>query len=31
VYRELHFPQSVYDHIGEFWEEQLETREGGGA
>jgi hypothetical protein len=22
VYRELHFPQSVYDHIGEFWEEQ---------
>jgi len=29
VYRELRFPQSVYDHIGEFWEEQVETREVG--
>ncbi len=28
VYRELRFPQSVYDQIGEFWEEQAEAREG---
>jgi hypothetical protein len=27
VYRELRFPQSVYDHIGEFWEEQIVTHE----
>ena len=27
VYRELRFPQSVYDQIGEFWEEQAEARE----
>ena len=30
VYRELRLPQSVYDHIGEFWEEQAEAREAGG-
>src|SRR5262245_53788346 len=28
VYRELHFPQNIYDNIGEFWEEQ--AREVGG-
>ena len=26
VYRELRFPQSVYDHIEEFWEEQDEAK-----
>jgi hypothetical protein len=26
VYRELRFPQSVYDHIDEFWEERAAAR-----
>ena len=30
VYRELRFPQHVYDHISEFYQEQVETREFGG-
>ncbi len=30
VYRELRFPQEVYDHINEFYEEQAEAREAGG-
>ena len=27
VYRELRFPQEIYDHINEFYEEQAEARE----
>ena len=27
VYRELRLPDSVYEHIGEFWEEQAEAQE----
>ena len=27
VYRELRFPQSVYDHIEEFWEDQDEAQQ----
>jgi hypothetical protein len=27
VYRELRFPDSVYESIGEFWEERAEARE----
>jgi hypothetical protein len=27
VYRELRFPDSVYDNVGEYWEEQAEARE----
>ena len=27
VYRELRFPDSVYENIGEYWEEQAEARE----
>ena len=27
VYRELRMPDSVYEHIGEFWEEQAEAQE----
>ncbi len=30
VYRELRFPQEVYDHIEEFYEERAEAREVGG-
>ena len=30
VYRELRFPQHVYDHISEFYQDQIETREVGG-
>lgn len=26
VYRELRLPDSVYEHIEEFWEEQAEAR-----
>ena len=26
VYRELRFPDSVYEHIGEFWEEKAEAQ-----
>jgi hypothetical protein len=26
VYRELRFPDSVYEHIEEFWEERAETK-----
>jgi hypothetical protein len=28
VYRELRFPDSIYERIGEFWEEQAEAQEG---
>jgi len=31
VYRELQFPDRIYDHIEEFYEEQTEARQGGGA
>jgi hypothetical protein len=31
VYRELEFPDRIYDHIQEFYEEQTEARQGGGA
>lgn len=27
VYRELQFPQAVYDHISEYYEEKVESRE----
>lgn len=27
VYRELQFPDSVYEHIGEFWEEKAEAQD----
>ena len=27
VYRELKFPEDVYENIGEYWEEKVETRE----
>ena len=27
VYRDLRLPDSVYEHIGEFWEEQAEAEE----
>jgi hypothetical protein len=27
VYRELRLPDSVYEHIGEFWEEQAEAEQ----
>jgi hypothetical protein len=27
VYRELEFPQDIYDRIGEFWEERVEAQE----
>jgi len=27
LYRELQFPQEVYDHIGEYYEEKAESRE----
>jgi hypothetical protein len=30
VYRELRFPQEVYDHIEEFYEERAGAREAGG-
>jgi hypothetical protein len=30
VYRELRFPQSVYDHIDEFWGDHAEAHEVGG-
>ncbi len=30
VYRDLRFPQEVYDHIEEFYEERAEAREAGG-
>ncbi len=29
VYRDLRFPEDIYDSIGEFWEEQAEAREAG--
>lgn len=29
VYRELRFPNGIYDNIGEFWEEKAEAEEGG--
>jgi hypothetical protein len=25
VYRELHFPDDIYDHISEFWEQKAEV------
>jgi hypothetical protein len=28
VYRELRFPQHIYDNIGEFWEERAEESDG---
>jgi hypothetical protein len=28
VYRELRFPESVYENVGEYWEEQAEARDG---
>jgi hypothetical protein len=28
VYRELRFPDGIYDHINEFWEEKAATEEG---
>jgi hypothetical protein len=28
VYRELRFPESVYEQIGEYWEEKAEAQEG---
>jgi hypothetical protein len=28
VYRELRFPEGVYEHIDEFWEEKAEAQEG---
>ena len=28
VYRELRFPDRVYEQIGEFWEEKAEAQEG---
>jgi DNA primase large subunit len=31
VYRDLQFPDRIYDHIQEFYEEQTEARQGGGA
>lgn len=31
VYRDLQFPERIYDHIQEFYEEQTEPRQGGGA
>src|SRR3954469_16229228 len=27
VYRELRFPEGVYEHIGEFWEEKAEAQD----
>lgn len=30
VYRDLHFPDEVYEHIEEFYEERAEAREVGG-
>jgi len=27
VYRELRFPESVYENVGEYWEEQAEARD----
>ncbi|HZS02885.1 MAG TPA: hypothetical protein VFE37_29520 [Chloroflexota bacterium] len=29
VYRELRFPDSVYENIGEYWEEKAEAQEAG--
>lgn len=26
VYQELHFPERIYDHINDFWEEQTEAK-----
>src|SRR4051812_28129988 len=31
VYRELRFPDGIYDHINEFWEHKAEAQEEGGA
>ena len=31
VYRELRFPQNIYDNIGEFWDEQANAPEDGNA
>jgi hypothetical protein len=31
VYRELRFPDAVYEHIEEFYEERAEAREAGGS
>ena len=28
VYRELHFPDHIYDHIEEFYEQKVEQSEG---
>jgi hypothetical protein len=28
VYRELQFPEGIYEHIQEYWEEQAEAEEG---
>jgi hypothetical protein len=27
VYKDLHFPDSIYEHINEFWEEKAEAQE----
>jgi hypothetical protein len=29
VYKELHFPDGIYEHINEFWEEKVEAQEAG--
>ena len=28
AYRELRFPDGIYDHIQEFWEEEAEEEQG---